>query len=115
MCHRKRRVDLREKTKEMKMDTRVEDEATRKRTWRSRAAWFVSDVWGSIRDLLAIGLVFVIIAVAIVAVLRLVCGAVKCDSLSRREYDGHTYILRNDWYRGGICHDPDCKCGRADN
>ena len=29
--------------------------------------------------------------------------------LSRTEFDGHVYIVRNQGYRGGICHDPDCE------
>ena len=96
------------------MDTKVKGEAAKSRTGRNPVVRFISDVWWSVNDLLAIGLVFVVIAVVIVAVIRLVCGAVRGDTFSRREYDGHTYIIRNDWYRGGICHDPDCKCGRAE-
>ena len=92
----------------------AKDKVTNERRGRNPVIQLIADVWNSVNDLLAVGLVFVVIAVAIVAALRLINGKVCGDSLSRREYDGHTYILRDDWHRGGICHDPDCKCGRGD-
>jgi hypothetical protein len=31
-------------------------------------------------------------------------------TLRRIKFDNHIYIIRNENYRGGICHDPDCPC-----
>lgn len=33
--------------------------------------------------------------------------------LSKVEFEGHTYIVRSDWHRGGICHDENCKCKKS--
>lgn len=30
--------------------------------------------------------------------------------ITKFEYEGHTYLMRNAYQKGGICHDENCKC-----
>jgi len=31
-------------------------------------------------------------------------------SIEKIEFEGHAYLVRNGYRRGGICHDENCKC-----
>ena len=30
--------------------------------------------------------------------------------IEKFEFEGHTYLIRNGYYRSGLCHDENCKC-----
>ena len=37
----------------------------------------------------------------------------KFGKVYRAEFEGHSYLFRDEGYRGGMCHDPDCICGKG--
>lgn len=50
-------------------------------------------------------------------------GLIGCDSnefkttdgyrvghIYKLDFEGHTYLIRTDYNRGGMCHDENCKC-----
>ena len=39
--------------------------------------------------------------------------AQRRDDLHTVDYHGHSYIIYQGRYKGGIVHDPDCKCGKG--
>ena len=40
-------------------------------------------------------------------------NAHRSDDLHTVDYHGHSYIIYQGHYKGGIVHDPDCKCGKG--
>ena len=54
-------------------------------------------------------------AVALVVLALIVFAIVGCDESSGLkviQFEGHTYIRDTGAYHGGICHHPDCPCGK---
>lgn len=35
--------------------------------------------------------------------------------ITKFEYEGHTYLIRGSYQKGGICHDENCKCKKTEN
>lgn len=62
------------------------------------------------------------VAILLIALVAIVLGG--CDdvttethrfdyqvgTISKFEFEGHTYLIRNIGHQGGICHDENCKC-----
>ena len=58
-----------------------------------------------------------ILLIALVAIVLCGCEAKDGEDylsyagcITKFEYEGHTYLLRDAYNRGGICHDENCKC-----
>ena len=61
--------------------------------------------------------------ILLIALVAIVLGGCRYDTTTERhriddrvgtirkfEFEGHTYLIRDGNYRGGICHDENCKC-----